>query len=299
MNSATVGSDERQVVAAIGTSDRRRGWMLVLLALMNVLTSVVPEVRAQEEKLAGTEQEFAVVDTGLPRFLSPDDRSQTLYVRGSTTYLELMGPSNSFGEPVGKCGIGLTVEQPGSIARVRDALARVFPGEIENSLVDWTKDVDQPVHWYQLVNRSRNPEHPDLFLWVNGYQPEFFHWLDPGLDLKELGISRSRFLKPRYRPERLLENVTRVTIAADEAGRDALAKQFSALGYASSTGPAGQVVVRSKETVFELVEPSDERTGIISIECRLNRRLSAPRVERFGPRSVLRIENDGKATWSF
>ncbi|MDX2036306.1 MAG: DUF5829 family protein [Isosphaeraceae bacterium] len=243
--------------------------------------------------------EFASVDTGLPRFTPAGDMSEILYVRGRSTYMELMGPKNGFGEPVGKCGIGLTVESRGEISKVERALDRAFPGQAVSMLVDWSRDVDQPVHWYHLVHRVENAEHPNLFLWINEYHPDFFAWLDPTLDLSRLGITRARFLHPRFRPMRLLDDVVSLTVALPEPGRVALGKQLGALGYSLVSDAADRLAWRGRDIRFDLVPVTDQRSGIISIECRLTRRPEVAREFRFGPRSILRLRPDGTAAWSF
>jgi hypothetical protein len=98
--------------------------------------------------------EFAAVDTGLPRFGPVTADSQSIYLRGEQTYLELFGPENPFGEPVGKEGIGLGVEQSGGIAWVQKQLLSVQPN-VTRMLHRWDFDTPKPVNWYDVVY----PEH--------------------------------------------------------------------------------------------------------------------------------------------
>jgi len=58
-----------------------------------------------------TDKEFfalANIDSGMPNFDKIDSTSTTLYLRGKSTYIEIMGPNNKFNEKVGSIGIGFS-----------------------------------------------------------------------------------------------------------------------------------------------------------------------------------------------
>ncbi|RUL82803.1 hypothetical protein TsocGM_23175 [Tautonia sociabilis] len=209
----------------------------------------------------------------------------------------MLGPENRFGEPAGKCGLGLTVEQPGAIDRVYRRLSEAYPDGVERSLVDWTSGTDEPIPWYHVVHRKTTESHPGLDVWFSEYHPGFFPWLDPHRGPDGLGIARSRFLAPRFRPQRLLDNVTGLTIALPRDGRLDLIRQLEAIGYRPGRGAEGPATILGPGLEVTLVEPNDDRNGITAIEFDLTRRVPEPIEVRFGPRSRLVIRTDRTASW--
>jgi hypothetical protein len=66
--------------------------------------------------------QLAASDQGFPKFEPVDDQCQAIYLRGQDTYLELFGPQNKFNEPVGKIGLGWSVESVGELEQVAERL---------------------------------------------------------------------------------------------------------------------------------------------------------------------------------
>lgn len=179
-------------------------------------------------------ERFAGVDGGLPDFapIGPGTKTfmKTLYVRGRDTYLELMSPENTFGEPLGKVGLGFGVEQPG-------ALARVFASLESAALRPWfsqdyvTFAGTSPVPWKQTTGLP-GPLAPGLDVWTSEYHPDFIRWLGATPPSPE-GILRRDFLAPRMRRGQLLENVIGFTLGLAPAEAAAFSEGMQALGFTS------------------------------------------------------------------
>ena len=75
-----------------------------------VLDSISYAKLAQDNALNGT---YAMMDIGLPDFKPFDDKATSCYLRGHRHFIELLGPNNQYGEPVGKSGIGFSLHNKG------------------------------------------------------------------------------------------------------------------------------------------------------------------------------------------
>ena len=53
---------------------------------------------------------YANLDVGLPHFNPIDKNATSCYLRGHRHYIEILGPDNTYNEPVGKSGIGFSLE---------------------------------------------------------------------------------------------------------------------------------------------------------------------------------------------
>lgn len=238
--------------------------------------------------------ELASVDTGLPTFEAPRPESQRLYIRGRTTYVELLGPRNPFNEPVGKVGLALGVDELALLDEVRAAWSASSGSAADRYEVQWKK-ATPPVPWYEVVQHRTTSNNPHLVLWVSAYRPEFLPWLYPQRSALDNRGSRADFLAPLFRPERLLQDVTGLTIAIPEQLRQQVARQLEALGYRRSM--QGEILeLQSSGWTLTLVEPSAHREGLLTMTIATNRDRAEDIV--LGPRSAIEFNTDS-ALWHF
>jgi hypothetical protein len=211
-----------------------------------------------------------------------------IYVRGAETYLELMGPQNHFGEPVGQIGLGFGVEVPGSLPRVfaslRAAGLRPF---FSSDHVDFAGPV--PIPWKQTTG-PRAPLVDGLAVWASEYEPGFAHWLDPqGTDPR--AIARSDFLRPRFRGDRLLADIVGVRLGADPAARQTIVDGLLAFGHEARG--AGDVLTGAGLEIS--LEPGSGPTRLLAVTFRLTRAASCDLVlgtahlQCMGDRAELRL----------
>lgn len=234
-------------------------------------------------------EEFAAVDSGLPHFRPVGPDTDVLYVRGAETYLELMGPQNHFGEPVGQIGLGFGVEVPGSLPRVfaslRAAGLRPF---FTSDHVDFVGPV--PIPWKQTTG-PRAPLVDGLAVWVSEYAPGFAHWLDPR-DADPRAIARSDFLRPRFRGDRLLADIIGIRLGVDPAARQTILDGLLALGYEAQGAGAALTGAGLEITL----QPKSGPTRILAVTLRLTRTascdlvLGAAHLQCMGDRAELSLE---------
>ncbi|MEM7310510.1 MAG: DUF5829 family protein [Planctomycetota bacterium] len=242
-------------------------------------------------------ESFAAVDTGLPDFSAVDERSVSLYIRGKDTYIELLGPDNRFGEPVGKVGLALGVDDPAHLDDVERVWNDRLGGEVIRQQHEWRR-ATPPVPWYEVLLHPDTLASPTVVVWASAYRPEFLPWLYPERSAAENGVRRADFLAPRFDSERLLENVTGVTLALPEELRGGIARQLEAVGYDRAEAE-GCVRLQGRDWCLSLVEPSGGRTGLVGIELSTTREKEGAPVVRFGTRAVMMFGPDRTASWAF
>ena len=242
-------------------------------------------------------EEFASVDAGLPGFETPTREDSALYIRGKDTYLELFGPENPLGAPIGQVGIGLGVDDPGRFSELEDVWRASFAGSLVRSRKDWSAGTER-IAWREVLGSADTLSGPDLVLRAGMYAPEFLPWLYPDRSENENGIARADFLEPLFAPDRLLENVTGLVLALEPETRGELARQLEAIGY-ESTQTEGALLLEGGDWKLTLVEPGPRQRGLVALEMVTTADKEGARVVPLGPRSMLVFGPEQSAVWSF
>jgi len=156
--------------------------------------------------------QFAASDQGFPKFLAVDGPCQSIYLRGRDTYIELFGPENKFGEPVGKIGVGWTVEKVGELDVLQGLLTKDSPDSFTRVLNQWDFDREgAAVNWYHSLFRKQSSTFNAVW-WFTETHVDFIPALYPDKSADGDRISRQDFLASRYDATRVLKNVTNLTI---------------------------------------------------------------------------------------
>jgi hypothetical protein len=237
--------------------------------------------------------QFAASDQGFPRFLPADDRSQSICLRGRDTYIELFGPDNKIDEPVGKIGVGWSVEKVGELDVVQNLLD-------QNSLVGFTRVLNQwhfdregaAVNWYHSLSRDQSSP-GDAVWWFSETHIDFIPALYPN-DLGDRGrISRRDFLESRFDAKRLLKNVTNITIELPlEAARN-LRSDLESLGWNIEEFDSRTWILKSSDfRLMVMVQPDGSQVKINRIGFEINPGVNAPNQQPVGNR--IEVSFDGK-----
>ncbi|MBM0105896.1 hypothetical protein JM946_14285 [Steroidobacter sp. S1-65] len=239
-------------------------------------------------------KEFASVDTGLPTFAPPQADSQRLYIRGKTTYVELLGPRNPFNEPVGKVGLALGVDALPLLDVVQAAWSASLGAAADRYNVEW-KRATPARPWYEVVQHRSTSANPHLVVWASAYRSEFLPWLYPQRPAHENRGSRADFLAPLFRPERLFQDVTALTIAVPEELRQQIARQLQAVGYRRTERGEG-LELQGAGLTLTLLASSAHRQGLLSMTVAMNREGAADIA--LGARSAIEFDTRS-ALWRF
>jgi hypothetical protein len=226
-----------------------------------------------------------------------------VYLHGEQTYFELFGPRES-SFPPGFTGIALSVERPGALEGVAARLASVTGMPLYREPTRTVRGADT-IPWFKQVSVVY-PGYPDslaeVYSWVIENEPAFFREVIRDTAASDDDISRRRYLVKRYRPDRLLRDITGITIALSPRRGARLLTELEAHGWTvvrsapggtsgRATGPGAEIAV---------VPVSATRPfGLRELRMSLTRPVAAVRSIQLGPRSRLIMLTNGMARWVF
>lgn len=232
--------------------------------------------------------QFASVDTGLPNFALPSPDAGNLYLRGKNTYLEILGVNNRFKEPLGKGGIAFAVDQQGELEILFSRLDKANPGKYERSLATRDFPGAPKTPWYLAVHR--NSAQPHLVdYWLTEYKSEFFQRTLNQTPPGKTDVSRARYLAGRYNDKKLLGDITGLAVALPAAQKESFLEDLERLGFSRQTR-GEKIILRGTNFEISVQDENKVRQGILSVEMKLNRRVSPKRTFKFGTNSVLTLD---------
>jgi hypothetical protein len=275
------------LAAVAGFSDARETGSTVFLNHFFVVVDAETAAAVQtSEFLTG---EFAPFEK---RTTERNDTSYTgVYWYGQRTYFELFEPGVQ--GPAGASGLALGVEEPGASASVRQAWKDAL-GTAGGGLVTRKIEKDE-VPWFEMTYAN---EIPGLRVWLMEYHGDFLARFFPALT-KARSIARKDVLdryvakigKADERESALMGDVTGLTVSLSPESRDALLKQFRAVGWTTRPGGTTVVCAGPESVELRLVEAGDRPAGITEVGFSLRRSATAA-THRLGT-AELRLE--GKA----
>lgn len=229
-------------------------------------------------------------DGGLPDYAAPAAGADRVFFRGRSTYLELFAPDNRFGEPVGKVGIAVGVDDRPAFERLSAAWqARCGAGFRADPVV--YRRVEPAVPWYDAVQCDETATGPGLAIWAMVYRPEFARWQTGGDDL-----ARARILAPRQ--GRFEVEALTLDVAAGDLER--IAGQLASAGFERTETAEGTRLAGGGWTLT--LRRADVAPGLRSMTLAVDRAeparlaLGSARIERIDPgRVLLRFALEGRA----
>ena len=220
-----------------------------------------------------------------------------MYFYGVNTYFELFDIAESPGRRLGDSGIAFGVDQPGAIR----VLGQKFGISLDPNLKSVTRlHHEKQIPWFFMATPRSLPYESELSSWVMEYHPEFLANWNPRPSEPNRGVSRKDVLK-RYSEvlepvdEPYLEDVTGLTVAADELTTDNLMRFCLQLDYQLDREEGGSVALRGPDLVLLLIPATANVRGIREIKMRT--RPHRNEEHRLG-RSILRFSGSS-AIWSF
>ncbi|MBM3966911.1 MAG: hypothetical protein FJ308_17870 [Planctomycetes bacterium] len=241
--------------------------------------------------------QFAASDQGFPKFLPVDDQCQSIYLRGQDTYIELFGPENKFGEPVGKIGLGWSVEKVGELDVVQKLLAKESTDSLTRTLNRWDFDREGPaVNWYHSLFRNR-PLTADAVWWFSETHIDFISALFPNKLQNEDRIARRDFLSSRYDSTRILKNFTSLTVELPlETGRH-LRSDLERVGWRTEEFDSRTWILRGPDfRLMLLIQPNSNEARINSIGLEMHAKELIPTQHRLSRNIEVELD-DKKSGW--
>lgn len=219
-----------------------------------------------------------------------------VYITGKRTYLEFFTPDPKKGFRLGDWGICFSVEVAGGLDPIFRKLKVRFNGQIEKSfrklrfqgrLVPW--------QWLAAFKNQESPFNPNFFL-VEELR-SFMDLKKPPPISKGDEISRERYNREWFAPDRLLLDVVGVTLAMNSIQSQRFLQALSIFGYRIRFSKSGQVC-EGPDISFVVTRKEPSKAGVRRIDLTLQRPVRMTMVNRFGENSILKVENR-EAFWTF
>lgn len=211
---------------------------------------------------------YAAIDKGLPHFEPIDENSTSGYLRGHRHYIEILGPDNAYGEPVGKSGIGFLLDNGeehfhlGVEPRLKTK---------EHPVLNGSETVDvalrgQNETWFKAFY-TKGPK-TKLPTWYAFYNPVF---LDSLYKKEHSQYSREAFLRKGYAKERLFNGIASIEMVCTPQDYSRIGQEMRHLGCKLLEKKGKQLVVQSGDVILK-IRPSTviAHSRIERIRCHLN-----------------------------
>lgn len=246
-------------------------------------------------------ERFANADNGMPDFSAPVPTSHSLYIRGMNTYLELLSTNNPWKEPLGKGGIGFMVENEGEIEQVHQHLSanKDNQAEVMKRLNTWQFGSDTKTPWNHVVYlQDKKSRAASVNTWVSQYDPQYFTALYPSRKDRIHTLQRKEFLAPLFSQDKLLHDITAITLALDKGQRERLETELALFGF-RGTGSQQNRTFERPDIRLNIVPATEKAQGILEIQLALQTVPTRKQTLDFGTNSRLVINKDRTANWFF
>jgi len=236
---------------------------------------------------------YASIDSGLPDFAPLSKDAATCYLRGHQHSIEILGPNNTYGEPVGKSGIGFSLNNKGEDYHLG---ATPKLRALKDSLLTASETVQMEVHgqdhtWFKAFY-TPSPG-TALHTWYAFYNPDFLHQLS---GKKHESYSREVFLESSYEDHKLFNSISEIHLKCTLQDFNRIAQELGYLKSEILDKEGGLYTIKSGD-ISIVLEPSGDisYSRITTLTCELNKADTS--VNQLGN---ITITNNGKvSTWDF
>ncbi|WP_123912750.1 DUF5829 family protein [Chryseobacterium pennipullorum] len=190
---------------------------------VNHLYFVLDSASFSTIRSSGQFAKWSSLDRGLPDFLPTDTGSTTLYMRGKSTYLEIMGPDNRFGEKEGAIGIGFSWDTPGKFSDdiSKKIKNKGLPFKRSNAMWDFK---GKDVLWYSAYYTDLKG---GIATWYAFYNPEFL----TRLYHKEYPFfTREAFLEKAFDDNKEIRDLSSIALECTAEDFHKLTRELHSLG---------------------------------------------------------------------
>lgn len=253
--------------------------------------------QAQADAIANSEPLAEFGPLSVKTVEAGEGRSWTgRYLMGRQTYLEVFGPDDLGPDRIfpGALGIALSGDTPGVADRIYDRLKQAGANpyrDMQRRRLDTGEEVD----WYVAVG-VEGPEDSGMYVWVMEYVPEYVASRKEAAESEDDLISRERYNSDDYL-QHVMRDITALNARVRRRDLEVVLPTFEAAGFSIDIAEDGAIVTgRDMTFTFEVV-PFEE-VGLAAIDFTLND-LSTPTGQFDVGRSVVELQGDGRARWTF
>ncbi|MDT0678710.1 DUF5829 family protein [Autumnicola musiva] len=235
---------------------------------------------------------YASIDNGLPDFDMVESHTSSFYIRGEEHYIEILGPDNSFGEPVGRNGIGFLLDNDKDFHVGQELNISKKSGKFLTASDTTTYNINgEDVIWYQPFFTTGSIA-TELYTWYSYYNPGFINAL---YNKKSSKYERSEFLEPVYDDEKLFQAITAIELICTKADFLRIVNELHLLNQQLIQNKGSFKVRLNDIDLMLALDPELEKSYIKNIHCKLNREDSTSL--NFGRFEI--INSGKKSVWKF
>ncbi len=220
-------------------------------------------------KIRSSEQlaKWSSLDKGLPDFLPIDQQSTTLYLRGKSTYIEVMGPDNRFGEKVGSVGIGFSWDTPGTFS---DNIGK----KLKNNDLAFSRNhamwnfAGEEVLWYSAYYTALEGS---IATWYAFYNPEFLTRL---YHKKYPFFTREAFLEKAFDQKREITDLSAIVLDCNAEDYHKLTKELDSFGIIPVTQHKDSSVFQIGSVRIAMTLTQNKTSGIKELRLKTKNKLN-------------------------
>lgn len=196
------------------------------------------------------------IDKGLPDFEPIDSSTTTIYLRGASTYIEIMGPDNKFKKKPGAMGIGFSWDSEhvgDTIFAEKERRSSDLAFEQYHATKTFHK---KKVPWYTAYY---TPMTGDIATWYAFYHPEFL----TNLYAKPYdAFRREAYLAAAYAENKSAKNVSSLEIRCSPADYQKIAEEFHHFHIAALKNNASTSTYALGDVTITLIQTSDQPSAL-------------------------------------
>ncbi|WP_157518115.1 DUF5829 family protein [Flagellimonas lutaonensis] len=211
---------------------------------------------------------YASLDIGLPDFKPLNGTTSTCYLRGHKHYIEILGPQNTYGEPIGKSGIGFSLRNKGEYFHLGVTPKLKRPG---TPYLSMSETVHMPfgknsATWFKAFYTPS--EGTALQTWYAFYNPAF---LDSLHQTEHHEYSREEFLKNSYSKKQLFQGIRSIEMTCTPKDYERIAQEMRHLGCALWEKNDKTLTIASGDVIITITPSNSIKfSRITHIRCVLN-----------------------------
>ena len=175
-------------------------------------------------------EKYGSLDKGLPDFGKPDAQTSILYLRGETTYLEIMRSTNKFNVPDGAIGLGFSWDSNKDEIEDSTVLEKKLARPENSKAYQFAHSNiqlnGQRTRWYKSYYRPDSLT--NLYSWYGVYDPLFL----TGLTGQPHNIyKRETLLDLAKQKGRLFKDLLQIHILCTTSDFDRISREMDDMGY--------------------------------------------------------------------
>lgn len=174
--------------------------------------------------------EYFEGDMGMPEFRPADQSANIIYLRGETIYMELMGPGNRFGVPVGVVGIGFSEDSQIPLEEEwQDRIESLFDEMTISFSENSYSFEEREVLWFDVAYVPDTTT--TIYTWYSRYNPEF---LNVVADESHTEYTREAYLDLARTGQKKVQNITGITLELNEHDFTRIEKELETIKASKS-----------------------------------------------------------------